>query len=205
MAINNFELIKPLLSFNNPNEFYFVQIIQRKKDFIENKDKHGVSRLGRNNNNRLIKAYYIYSIEQLDAYKEEIIKLCEVFNARCGINLGKRNQKDVTLKCLEMISIALRKNNFDGISKIYNSACGKEETTDKYWIVDLDEEDLPNLNNIKKSISLVKPISDFKIKAEIPSKTGLHLITTRFDRKAFSSFYSDIEIHTNNPTNLYIP
>lgn len=203
--IDNFEIIKPLLTFNNPNEFYFVQIIQRKKDFIENKDKYGVSRLGRNNNNRLIKAYYIYSIEQLEAYKQEIIKLCELFNARCGINLGKRHQKDVTLKCLEMISIALRKDNFDGISKIYNSACGKGETTDKFWIIDLDKEDLPRYSEIANILYNCEPINTTKILATIPSKTGIHLITSKFNRQKFNEWLPNIEIHTNNPTNLYIP
>ena len=30
--INNFSIIRDKLVFNNRNEFYFVQIIQRKKD-----------------------------------------------------------------------------------------------------------------------------------------------------------------------------
>lgn len=203
--IDNFEIIKPLLTFDSPDEFYFLQIIQRKKDFIENKDKNGVSRLGRNNNNRLVKAYYIYSTEQLDAYKPEIIKLCELFNSRAGINLNKRNQKDVTLKCLEMIAVALRKNNFDGISKIYNSACGKEGSTDKLWIVDLDKEDLENSKMIRNMIDYACQPSTIKVMAEVPSKNGLHFITKKFNREQFKKYYPNIEIHTNNPTNLYIP
>lgn len=53
--INNFEQIKSLLKFEDENEFYFLQIIQRKKDHKESNFKLGIS-----NNNRLIKAYYIY-------------------------------------------------------------------------------------------------------------------------------------------------
>ena len=30
--IDNFELIRNHMSFNNSNEFYFLQILQRKKD-----------------------------------------------------------------------------------------------------------------------------------------------------------------------------
>ena len=30
--INNFNLIKPLLDFNSEDDFYFLQILQRKKD-----------------------------------------------------------------------------------------------------------------------------------------------------------------------------
>lgn len=198
--IDNFNLIKPLLRFDNKEEFYFLQIIQRKKDFEE-----GQQRLGRNNNNRLIKAYYIYSEEQLDSYKDEIIKLCTLFNARAGINLNRRNQKDVALKVLEILAITLRKNEFDGISKIYNSACGKESSTDKLWLMDIDEklgED--RYFKLRDFLTDCKPEGS-KILAEIPSKSGFHFITKRFDRETFSKQYPNIEIHTNNPTNLYIP
>ncbi len=201
--IDNWELIKPLLKFDNEEEFYFLQIIQRKKDF-----EKGQQRFGRDNNNRLIKAYYIYSLEQLDRYKGEIVMLCNDFNARAGINLNRRNQKDIALKCLEILAISLRKNEFSGISKIYNSACGKESSNDKTWVIDLDKEDLPKLDNIVFEIEKLKPILELgesKIIAQIPSKSGLHLITRRFDRQSFSKEYPLIECHVNNPTNLYIP
>ena len=39
MTVDNFNLIRPHLLFNNKNEFYFIQIIQRKKD--GNEGLHG--------------------------------------------------------------------------------------------------------------------------------------------------------------------
>ena len=203
--VDNFEIIKEFITTQNllkeKEDFLFLQVIQRKKDF-----EPGQVRLGRNNNNRLIKPYYIYSLEQLDSYKEEIIKLCQLFNARAGINLNKRNSKDVAIKCLEILAIAMRKNDeFTGVSKIYSSACGKESSGDGYWLVDLDREDLPNIENIKKAIFDVEPTSVNKIICEIPTKSGIHLITKRFNRQKFSEFYPTISIHTNNPVNLFIP
>ncbi len=201
--IDNFDLIETLLKFENEDEFYFLQVIQRKKDF-----EVGQKRLGRNNNNRLIKAYYIYSVEQLESYKTEIVKLCELFNARAGINLNRRNQKDVAIKCLEILAIALRKNDeFKGVSKIYNSACGKENSTDKLWIIDIDDKyefDSLGYEMVNYLNTELKPEGE-KIIAKIPSKSGYHLITKRFDRQSFSKIYPHLEIHTNNPTNLYIP
>lgn len=198
--IDNWEIIKPLLKFDNKDEFYFLQIIQRKKDFKESQE-----RLGRNNNNRLIKAYYIYNLQQMDDYKEEIIKLCNLFNARAGINLNRRNQRDVSLKCLEILAISLRKEEYIGNSKIYNSACGKESSTDKLWLVDIDTKDEAEIANVEYIIGLCEPITDeSKILSKIPTKSGVHLITNRFNRKTFSSYRTE-EIHTNNPVNLYIP
>lgn len=199
--VDNFEIIKPLLKFNNSDEFYFLQIIQRKKDFIKGQERHG-----RDNNSRLIRAYYIYSAEQLEDYKEEIIKLCELFNARAGINLNKRNNKDVAIKCLEILAIAMRKNDeFKGISKIYSSACGKERSTDKLWIVDIDNMTYDEIFDVINYFSIECMPEGNKLISKIPSKNGVHLITTKFDRKKFSEKYPTIEIHCNNPTNLYIP
>lgn len=80
--VDNFDLIKPLLDFSNEDTFYFVQILQRKKDNPNGK-------YSSNNSSRLIKAYYIKSIEQLDKQKDEMIKLAQVFNARVGIKIGR--------------------------------------------------------------------------------------------------------------------
>ena len=60
--IDNFNQISGLLKFDNENEFYFLQIIQRKKDHKEGQI------LGSDNSSRLIRAYYIYSVEQLNKY-----------------------------------------------------------------------------------------------------------------------------------------
>ena len=55
MEVNNFLLLKKFLKFENRDDFYFLQILQRSKD---NPD------LGANN--RLIKAYSVGSIEYLN-------------------------------------------------------------------------------------------------------------------------------------------
>lgn len=197
--VNNFDQIKDLLTFKDETEFYFVQIIQRKKDFKELK-----KRLGRNNNSRLIKAYYIYSKEQFEDYKEEMIKLAQVFNARVCINLNKRNQKDVALKVLELLVQSIRKNEYKGLSKLYSSACGKESGSDKTWIIDLDTEDLEHKDLIISNLLTCKPYN-INIHAQIPTKSGIHLITSKFNREEFKKLHPKIEIHTNNPTIVYIP
>lgn len=60
--IDNFDLISELLEFPHSDSFYFVQILQRKKD-------HAGPLGGSNNNSRLIKAYFIESEEKLFLYK----------------------------------------------------------------------------------------------------------------------------------------
>ena len=76
--IDNFNQIRNLLQFNSPNDFYFVQIIRRKKENPEMKERN-------NSYSRCIKSYYINSIEKFDTKKDEIIKEIN------DINLSPKN------------------------------------------------------------------------------------------------------------------
>lgn len=96
--INNFKQVKDLLEFRSEDDFYFLQILQRKKD-------HKVGKVnGTNNNSRLIKAYYVKSLEHLEFIEPEIIQLCVIFNARAGINLNRRSFKKMQLQHLKKIT-----------------------------------------------------------------------------------------------------
>lgn len=190
--VNNFDQIKQLLKFENENEFYFVQILQRKKENPE---------LGRNN--RLVKAYYIYSIEKLEKYKEEIIKMCEVFNARAYIHLNRRNSKQVGFEMLELLATNLKLNQTDFLGNLYNSVCGHHHSDkDKTWIIDIDEEDPILVEAIETATYNIEPIGN-KIIAWVPTKNGLHLITKPFNSKVFGEKYPEIDLHKNNPSILF--
>lgn len=199
--IDNFELIKPLLKFDNEDEFYFLQVIQRKKD---RKDVElDVKYVGSNNHSRLIKAYYIYSVEQLEKYKPEIIALCEMFKARAGINLNRRNNKDMAFDINILLAEYMKQGDFHGLSKLYNTVCGQAKGKDKTWLIDIDIKDELYLRQISSDIAMLEPFGD-KVIETIPSKSGFHLITRSFNSKDFGKIYPDVEIHRNNPTNLYI-
>lgn len=201
MVISNFELIKPLLKFESEDDFYFVQILQRKKD-----NPNIVK--GSNNNNRLIKAYYIKSIEHLDKYKDEMIALANLFNARIGINLNKRSFYKTAFDTLLKMANQMHNRDFTNTSKAYNSACGIHNGhEDKVWLLDIDtKEDFDLSTKIVKYLNdICEPIGRDKLIAVIPSRQGYHLIVKPFNTERFSEQFPDIGIHKNNPTNLYIP
>ena len=91
--MDNIEKILPFLQFDSEDDFYFLQILQRKKENPQ---------LG--SNSRVIKNYYITSQQHLLDKYEEIKKLCEVFNARASIRLNRRSLL-LTLCKIENISI----------------------------------------------------------------------------------------------------
>lgn len=195
--VNNFDQIKQLLKFENENEFYFVQILQRKKENPE---------LGRNN--RLVKAYYIYSIEKLEKYKEEIIKMCEVFNARAYIHLNRRNSKQVGFEMMELLATNLKLNQTDFLGNLYNSVCGHHHSDkDKTWIIDIDNPDFDNFNaglmeEYWQFIHDIEPVGP-KILAAIQTKNGFHHLSKPFNSQKFSEKYPQIQLHKNNPTILF--
>lgn len=194
--INNIELIKPLLKFESKDDFYYLQILQRKKENPE---------IG--SNSRVIKNYYINSIEYLEDKYDEIIKLCEIFNARASIRLNKRSYKRIAFKTLENIANTMQnENEYLHIRKSYDRACGLIHNDPvKKWIIDIDSEDWleSQTQDLLDYIYQLKPVGN-KYISEIPSKSGLHIITTPFNLEVFYMDYA-LDIHKDNPTNLYIP
>lgn len=202
--INNFDLISSKLKFENEHEFYFLQIIQRKKE---------VPDLG--SNNRVIKTYYVYSLEKLEKYKQEIIDLCTQFNARAYIHLNRRNSKVLAFEMLELLAKNIKSEDYNQLGNLYNSVCGHHHSDkDKTWIIDLDGDEVNNIKQIKETIEYLEPLlftnldtgkCESKIIAEIPTKNGIHLITKPFNSQKFGVKYPNIDLHKNNPTILFIP
>jgi hypothetical protein len=192
MMVDNFELIKGLLSWNNEDEFYFCQILKRKK---ENKE------LG--SNSHVVKTYYLKSFEDLEKDKGEMICLADYHNARVSISLNKRSFERACYHTLQKITDQIMNKAFREARKAYTSVCGMYASGDKSWIVDIDGTGRAS-NEILKYIDCLQPEGN-KLIAIIPTKNGLHLITKPFNLQDFKQEYPAIDIHKNNPTLMYMP
>ena len=210
--IDNIEIIKPLLNFENKGDFYHCIILKRKKDQPEGeRDNH--------QSVRTIKTYCIESIDHLEKRYEEIKQLCEMFKARAYIHVQKQNHFDVSLNM--MVALAQRIQDGQHNQKgLFDSVVGQIKTQEKRWIIDVDD--------IKEASPLMMayieyecaPITEVKfdkvgipighevgpkIEAIIPTKNGHHLITKKFDVMKFKETYPEIDIAKKNPTLLYYP
>lgn len=195
--INNIDLIKPLLDFSKPGDFYMLYVFKRKKDQPEDeRDNH--------QSVRTIKSYTVESLEYLDKRFSEIVDLCEMFKARAYIHIQKQNHHDVSLEM--MMALAERiKNGSHNQKGLFDSVVGQLKTYEKRWIVDVDTKDTKELLDIKLQIDSCQPFGEDKIIAEIPTKNGFHLITKRFDVMEFQKKYPKVDIQKKNPTLLYLP
>lgn len=196
--IDAYERIKPLLVFNSEDDFYFLQIIQRHKENPQ-LGSHG----------RLVRNYYINNIDYLERRYEEIKKLCNFFNARAMLRLNKRSYRKTAFRSLQKIADVMSNEDYKYVSKSYISACGRGNVQKvKRWIIDIDEKNPSLVGEIKDYINTLMPVyawDNNKIIAELPTKNGYHLITIPFNVEDFKKKYKDVEVHKDNPVNLYIP
>jgi len=211
MTVDNFNLVKSLLDFSRESHdagyFYFVQILKRRKDNPEMKT--GVS---------VIDNLYIYSEEDLDKLKEKIIERCQKHNARAYINLNKLDLKKIAMYTVKQSMEYIIQGDYKAVKNAYATACGSHHSEKtKRWVVDLDAEHLERKTEIREIIeSLHKEIlkNKYQIVAEIPTKSGLHIITNPFNMEKFRKIQTEIstgkddpilkiDVQKNSPTLLY--
>lgn len=197
---DNFNKIQKLLlkiiklhNLNTKDIYFHLQILIRSKDVHEG------------SNNRLVKSYSIDSIFALEKYKKEIITLCELYKARAYINIAPKSKKYTALEMLESLTKCFKKNEYDNLRNLWQSAMGSVKPIEKYWIVDCDNISLKDIKSIIRYINIECLPKQFKFITLIPTKNGIHIITRPFDTYTFNKKYPTIDVHKNNPTVLYIP
>ena len=160
--INNLELIKPLLNFDNEGDFYMLYVFKRKKDQTTDKANH--------QSVRTIKSYCVDSVEYLEKRYDEIQQLCEMFKARAYIHIQKQNHKDVALEMIPQIVKRIQSGQINQ-KHVFDSVVGQLKTYEKRWIVDIDVRDRDFVGEVWEFINSIRPEGP-KIEVAIPTKSG---------------------------------
>ena len=191
VLIDNIDLIKGIIKFDTKDDFYHVMVMQRTKEV---KDA------------RIIKQYIVRK-EDLEGEKFlNILKdRCRENNARAYINPNRKSFHDVTLKTIKDLTTCVITEEYSHVQDKFFSACGQIGTNyKKYWVVDIDTKDAGYIKRVRDFISTLEPnVSEDKTVLEVPTKNGVHLITTPFNLKKFTERYPNIDIHKNEFTLLY--
>lgn len=193
--VNNFNNIKSLLSFKEEGDFYFIQILKRRKDNPDMKS-----------DTRAIDNFFVYSTDDLDKITNKIIEICDTYNARAYIRLNIRNDKKVAYRTNKIIADCLERGDFRGVRSAYLSACGTASSEkSKKWIIDIDTKDE---DYVKGVIEFLIGIPNMLIWANLPTKNGFHIIVNGFNPNLFTNKYpkcENIELKTEDvPTILYM-
>lgn len=192
--INNFDTIQKLFYFNEANNMFFhLQILRRGKDHPELPAA-----------NKLIKSYLVRSREHLERLREEIIFLCEHYKARAYINVAGKDFDRLNTLLLAKLADNIHQNNVVNPVHLLNSAVGELKSRRPRWVVDID--DLSEKEKIRAYIEeLTTEQTQYGLYAELPTKSGVHLITIPFNLIKFKRKFPNVDVHKNNPTILYIP
>ncbi len=202
--INNIDIIKPLLNFEEKGDFYMLYVFKRKKDQPEGeKDNH--------QSVRTIKTYCIESIDHLERRYDEVKQLCEMFKARAYIHVQKQNHRDVSLDMLASLAERI-KNGVQNQKGLFDSVVGQIKTQEKRWIIDIDNVSMDGFNHDPYQVSLREYINELQKEAGrephmtfIKTRNGFHIITQPFNVMKFKEKYPEVDIQKKNPTLLYYP
>jgi hypothetical protein len=181
------------------DSYFVVELIRRGKDIP---DMPAANYHFRN--------YYIRKPEDLDKYKQEIIDLCSIFRMRAYASVNIKSFKQVSLDTMAELARRIANNDYKKNYAVFESCSGQYcHSGDKQWVVDLDNCVLHDeyTEKVKELVNICKPNGD-KIVTEFPTKSGVHIITTPFDRQQFIKlceqyYIYNIDIKKNHLTLLY--
>lgn len=191
--VNNSEKIREMLSFED-NDFYFVEVIKRRKD-----------NPGLNRSEKVIRNYYIDSFESYDKIIPDLINVCKENTARAYIRVNKRNYEDLSLKILKRLADYISNKNYKAIRNVFDSVAGEfHSDKDKKWIVDIDWNEMFEYGNVgftQLKLDLVELQDEAKkiaMVVEMPTMNGCHIVTRPFNLMKFRKLYPTIDIHKDN-------
>ena len=199
--VDNFELIKSLISFESDDDFYMIQILKRRKENPE-----------LSSNCKLKDTFFIYSMKDMDTLKEKIINLCKIHNARAYFRINKRSLKTVALQTLRLIAEQISMGEYRASKNAYISCAGKFPSGSKLWILDIDDpnEEKHVLDFIKESETNNSMNTKITVVANLKTINGVHLIVKPFNPKDYVKEFTghkipekNVSIHKDSPTLLY--
>lgn len=186
--VDNIELIRKTLKFDKLGEFYYISIMQRNKDGIKVASSHDSC--------RRIRTFYVFSLEEFDKIIPFIKEICDKINARCYIELNRKDIFQCQLECIKRLAECIEHRTTKSRA-IMDSVVAGAPSRDKFWMIDCDT---PNDSIIHDIIEYVKNHSGIHYTI-IPTVNGCHIITSRFDSRDFK--FEDCEIKCNAFTLLY--
>ena len=194
MKLDNFQIFRDHLTFETPQDRYIVNILRRPKDV-----KH-LNQLGSNECQRLLRTYYIDSLEYFDKKIPAIKELCDRNCARAYILPQVRNNEECLLNMATKILDTIRLKNFSVKPEhlLRSAYCEYHNSRSKKWILDLDNTEMYGwtLSAVEELVKKqLREIQDFELAKHprkyatwledamftVKTKNGWHIITPPFN------------------------
>ena len=197
-TIDNFDEIRKHLRFDKPGDIYVVHVMFRVKDLRDDADKQMY--LSHEETQRLIKTYYIDSLEYFDKKRPAMIDLAIRNKARVYIMMTKKNRITCNRIILKKLVDEVDDPNVRYDHLIRSAVCGCHISDYKWWTLDVDNDTLVQdpehspgcevyLMDIKDVViaEMAKLVDETKTRSgseifEVPTKNGCHIMIPPFNR-----------------------
>lgn len=198
-TIDNFDKIREHLKFDKPGDIYVVHVMFRVKDLRNDADKQMY--LSHEETQRLIKTYYVDSLEYFDRKRPAMIDLANQNKARVYFTMTRKNRITCNRIILKKLVDEVDNPNVRYDHLIRSAVCGCHISDYKWWTLDVDndtEVDYENWDGTKEKVKLVdmkekilsqlwKLVDATKTRSgleifEVPTKNGCHIMTPPFNR-----------------------
>lgn len=209
-VVDNFELLKNYMEFNNPDDVYFVQIIKRWKDNKDKPDAEQWRSKGKlqgtyHSGGEFLNYWLIHSNTDLDNIRSQIIKICTYNNARAYISINSRSQNQVNAYIGKFKSRFLsndpRYKNAEAI--LYGQAkTGPNWKNERFKVLlDIDttrdsKAKMPNGKSVNIWDEVKHRLNTYNIKVAAEYETpsgGLHLILNNKNNRNLAPFYKGLK------------
>ena len=202
MEIDNFDIFKSHLTFRDKTDRYIVHIMRRPKDL---KNLPEMAAIGANEHQRMLRTYYIDSLEYLDRKTPAIRELCVTNHARAYILPQVRNNFECLLSLGEKVLETIRLGNWSVKPEhlLRSAYCEYHKSRDKQWILDLDEDCMVEYRHtvnyggqtlttrkwtVEEVLELVRENlktcgKDPSLAYVVKTKSGHHIVTSPFNRQ----------------------
>ena len=169
-------------------EFYFFQLINRQKQWSNNKS-------------RCIKSYFIRDQNHLVAKINEMKVIADTTGSRIYMHPARRSERLVSLDLLTYTADCIKHNEIGRLWRWYETACWRNHWTEKWRMVDVDTKDDVVLQEVIKHIESLKPYRTYE--HINPTVSWYHILYKWWFDSSNYQYHQEHEIHKNNPTLMY--
>ena len=202
--VDNFETISNMLTFNSDDDFYYIQIIKRKKDNPTEAFKYC----------QYLKYYQITSVSELMGLKNEIVDFCQTNNARAYIMLNPRSATAVN-NYTNVLQKKFQKRG-RGYSKYrgheFEVAAGqrKDWNSRPVSIIDVDTTDEKVFDEVRQLLKIngITPTTEYKtpnggLHIVLPNKDARNIDFSKFDGGKKLGLFATVHFVIDLPAILY--
>lgn len=184
--MDNFNAVRQYLNFSDPDYFYLVSMIGRKKDGWDT--------------DVTIMSFKIDSLAKFDLYKDRIIAISKSTNTRAYISASPKSKKGVAKIMLKKVVDLYTSDQFGSMNHVYDSAADSNEV-EKRFVIDIDNL---STDNWHVTVDIMNFLQGRNLNYWINfSVTGVHVISEPFNIQEFAALFPDIDVKKRAKTLLF--